>query len=398
MCNASVVGTTRGAPPEARAAAPGTGAAARMTGRLRWPAILVVLGLAAQLAPVLLLPLVLTQDGPAHVYGAWVLRHHGDAGAVGAALRSAFTLDLSPVPNMLTTLLMAGLLGVVGPDAAEKIVVAGFVLLLVAGMAYALRGVDRRAGWLCVAALPLAGGQLVAYGFYNFCWGIALALFVIGVALRRRNGWTPGPAVGTAVLLVLTWSAHLLPWLVAVLVVGALALGRWLAAVRAGAARGRAALGHLALPAAAVVPGAVLTIGYVLRGGSRHGEAGGWDAGRFWELLTLYRPLGVGSRWEILPAVAVAVVLAGLTVGAVGRRRPRPDPGDLDAAILRADRVVLGAATVASAAAFLLTPSRLGSEYGFLSDRLAWFPPLLLVLFCATRLPARPAWQQVAAV
>src|SRR4051794_9968332 len=179
MCNASVVGTTRGAPPEARAAAPGTGAAARTTGRRRWPVVLVVLGLAVQLAPVLLLPLVLTQDGPAHVYGAWVLRHHGDDGATGAALRSAFTIDLSPVPNMLTTLLMAGLLGVLGPDAAEKTVVAGFVLLLVAGTAYALRGVDRRAGWLCVAALPLAGGEPGAYGFCHFCWGVARAPLVI---------------------------------------------------------------------------------------------------------------------------------------------------------------------------------------------------------------------------
>jgi hypothetical protein len=363
-----------------------------------WPVVLLAVGLAVQLAPLLLLPMVLTQDGPAHVYGAWVLLHHGDDGAVGDALRTSYTVDLGPVPNMLTTLLLAGLLNLLGPDAAERTVVAGFVVLLVAGTAYALRGVDRRAGWLAVAALPLAGGQLVAYGFYNFCWGVALALFVVGMALRRRDGWTPGPALAAALLLVLTWSAHLLPWLVAVAVVGGLAVGRWVAAVRTGAGPWRAAVGHLLPPLAVVLPGAVLSVGYLTRGGGEHGAAKGWaDAGRVVELLTLYRPLVVGSRWEIVPAVAVAVVLAGLAVAAVVRRPPEAARGDGAAAIARADRVVLGAATVLAAAAFLLTPSRLGPEYGFLPDRLAWFPPLLLVLFCATRPPDRRAWQRVAA-
>jgi hypothetical protein len=362
-----------------------------------WPVVLLAVGLAVQLAPVLVLPMVLTQDGPAHVDGAWVLLHHGDDGAVGDALRASYTVDLGPVPNMLTTLLLAGLLSVLGPDAAEKTVVAGFVLLLVAGTAYALRGVDRRAGWLCVAALPLAGGQLVAYGFYNFCWGVALALFVIGMALRRRDGWTPGPAVAAALLLVLTWSAHLLPWLVAVAVVGGLAAGRWVAAVRTGAEPRRAAVGHLLPPLAVVLPGAALSVGYLTGGGGEHGAAAGWgDAGRVGELLTLYRPLVVGSRWEIVPAVAVAVVLAGLAVAAV-RRPPAPATSDGAAAIARADRVVLGAATVLAVAAFLLTPAQLGPEYGYLPDRLAWFPPLLLVLFCATRPPDRRAWQRVAA-
>src|SRR3954447_13593778 len=344
MCNANVVGTTRGAPPETRAAARGTGVAAPMTGRRRWPAVLVVLGLAVQLAPVLLLPLALTQDGPAHVYGAWVLRHHGDGGAVGDTLRSAFTIDLSPVPNMLTTLLMAGLLGVLGADAAEKTVVAGFVLLLVAGTAYALRGVDRRAGWLAVAALPLAGSQLVAFGFYNFCWGVALALFVIGLALRRRAGWDIGRTLGAAALLGLTWSAHLLPWLLAVAVLGALALGRWTVAVRGGARAGGAAATHLLPPVLATFPTVALTLGYVLRGGGEHGAVGGLPgAARLAWLLTLYRPLVVSSGWELLPAAAAAAVLVSLGVAAL-RRRPQlgaeQRPGGTEAAMARADRIV----------------------------------------------------------
>jgi hypothetical protein len=69
----------------------------------------------------------------------------------------------------------------------------------------------------------------------------------------------------------------------------------------------------------------------------------------------------------------------------------------LDERLVRASRIVekppLDAvpSNLAAVAGYLLTPSRLGAEYGFLPDRLAWFPPLLLVLFCATRPPVRAA-------
>jgi hypothetical protein len=180
--------------------------------------------------------------------------------------------------------------------------------------------------------------------------------------------------------------------------VGGLAAGRWVVAVRTGARPWPAATGHLLPPFLAVLPGVALTVAYLSRGGGNHGVAAGWSAHRVWQLLTMYRPLVVGSWWELLPAVAVAAVLAGLAVAAVRRRPPDADQvPDASAAMVRVDRVVLGTATVLAVAAFILTPARLGTEYGFLSDRLSWFPPLLLVLFCATRPPRRDVLQRVAA-
>ncbi len=386
-------------------------APARAPLRLRWPTVLLLAGLAVQLAP-LLLPLVLTQDGPAHVDGAWVLLHHGDDSPLGELLRRHYAVDLSPVPNMLTTLLLALLLTVLSADAAEKVVVAGFVLLLVAGLRYALRGVDRRAGWLAVAALPLAGGQLVAYGFYNFCWGVALSLFVLGLALRRRTGWPVASTCGLALLLVLTWSAHLLPWLMAAVVLGGLAGARSVAAVRSGVPPVRAAARHLIAPSLALLPTVALSAGYVLRGDSEPGSpAGGPSWARVAWLLTQYRPLAVGSWLELAPALVVATVLGWLGLTAL-RRRPAgpiarsvapvpPSAGrtapDADPAGVRSDRLVLGSAALLAAAVLLLCPARLGEDYGFLPDRLSWFPPLLLVLFSATRPPDRAALRRAAA-
>jgi hypothetical protein len=377
----SAVATAPGALPDPDGSAP------RARRRPGWAAVLLVLGLAVQLAPLLLLGHVLTQDGPAHVDSAWVLLHHGDPGVVGDALRENYLLDLSPVPNLLSTGLLAALLPLLGPDWAEKVVVAGFVLTLVAGLRYALRGVDRRAGWLAVAALPFAGSHLVVYGFYNFVWGVALSLLAMGVALRARSGWTPARTVGLALLLLLTWSAHLLPEVAAVGVVGALAVGRALA-TRGESGWSPALRRHVAGPALAVAPTLLLTGWYVLTGGGEHGEVvGGPSLVRLGWLVSMYRPLVVGSWWELPAALLVAGTLITLLVVAL-RRRPGIPAGP-DAVLAAADRRVLGLVTVLAALAVLVVPSRLGQEYGFLPDRLAWFPPLVLLLFCATRLPRR---------
>jgi hypothetical protein len=356
--------------------------------------VLLLAGLAVQLAPLLLRPLVLTQDGPAHLAGAWVLLHHGDDGPLGQLLREHYEVDLSPVPNMLATLLLAGLLLVVGPGLAEKVLLAGFVVLLLAGLRYALRGVDRRAGWLAAAALPLAGSQLVVYGFYNFCLGTALALVAVGLGLRRRSGWDVRGTVSLVAVLALTWTTHLLPWAGAAALLGALAVARSVVGLRSGQPVAQVAARHLAGPALAVLPTLVLSVRYVLGSETAPGEAvGGVSWSRLGALVTLAKPLVVASWWELLPAVLVAATLGALGLAA-SRRADPVAPADAPA---RADRLVLGTATLLSAAAFLLTPSRLGDDYGFLPERLAWFPPLLLTLFCATRLPDRRRTAQLAA-
>ncbi|MDQ3423509.1 MAG: hypothetical protein M3510_09035, partial [Actinomycetota bacterium] len=182
--------------------------------RVLWAALFL------QLLPLLLLARVVTVDGPAHLAGAAVLLSYDDPGR--EVLRRLYEVDLSPVPNMLTTLVLAGLLHLTGPDAAERLLVGAYVVLLTLGLRYALRGVHPQAGWLAVAALPFAGNYLYYYGFYNFCLSLSLVLFVLGLALRRRDGWSGQAVAGLSVLLLLAWFAHLLPLLIAGLFVAVL--------------------------------------------------------------------------------------------------------------------------------------------------------------------------------
>ncbi|MDP9433705.1 MAG: hypothetical protein M3P93_00275, partial [Actinomycetota bacterium] len=176
---------------------------------------------AVELVVLALLPRVVTTDGPGHVLGGWVMAHPDDP-----FLSRFYEVDLTPVPNLLATVVLAGLLRLTDPDLAEKLLVAGYVVLLPLALRYALRGVDARSGWLAVVALPFTAGYLFLYGFYNYCVGVALSLLVAGLALRRRDGWSWPAAAALSGLMLLTWTAHLLPALIAGLLVAVLALTR----------------------------------------------------------------------------------------------------------------------------------------------------------------------------
>ncbi|MGY1824145.1 hypothetical protein [Geodermatophilus sp. SYSU D00079] len=338
-----------------------------------------------QLYPLLALSTVPTQDGPAHLAGAWVLLHSGDDDAVGALLREQYRLDLTPVPNMLTTLALAGLLTLVGPDTAERLLVAAVVVGLVAALAYAARGVSRRAWWLGAAALPFAGSHLLSYGFYNFALGVVGALLLLGVALRRRAGWSPAAVAVLAVLAVLTWTAHLLPWVVGVGGVLLLAVARAAAGVRGGQ-DARSALARDVVPVVvAVLPSGVLTVVYLVGGdGPPATPEGGPSAERLLDLLRGAQPFvtewgSAGAPAAVGAAAAVATAVL-LVLGVLALRRG-PGSGP--------ERAALGLLLAGAVLAAWLTPQRLGADFGFLAERVAWFPPLLLALWVATRPPGR---------
>ncbi|MCU1691037.1 MAG: hypothetical protein JWM64_128 [Frankiales bacterium] len=346
--------------------------------RLQRADVPLVLAVVVELLVLALLPRVVTVDGPAHLAGGWVLAHPHDA-----FLQTFYRIDLTPVPNLLASLLLAGLLRVLGPDGAEKALVASYVVLLPLALRYALRGVDRQAGWLAVVAVPFTPHYLFTYGFYNLCLGLALALLVVGLALRQRDGWSGRAVGGLAVLLLLTWSAHLLPFLVAGLLVAVLVATR----VRAAELPWGSALRRHLLPVAlAALPVLVLTARFALsdaaaRGPSERAPLGDLVRG----LLGLGVPLVAYDAREVWAARAVAVVLLALAAAALRRREGGPE------------RQALAVTGVLVTAWYLLSPERYGPDYGFLNDRLSLFPPLLLLLWAAGP-PPRPAVRRAAVV
>jgi len=336
----------------------------------RWD-LLLALAVVVQAAALTAWPRVVTVDGPAHLASAAALLHAGDLS------HALYRVDSSPVPNLLTTLLLAGLLTLFGPDGAERALVLGYALGLPLAMRYALRGVDPRAGWLALVAVPFVGGYLYTYGFYNLCLGLVGMLVVAGVALRQRSGWSVRSAAAAGLLLLATWTAHLLPLLVAGILVGVLALCRVLAARRGGL---RAALTvHLLPPVLAGLPVLALTAVFTAESADSRGapvrtsSVGALLGG----LLTLGRPLVAWTTREYVGSALVAVALLTLAVLC----RPRRDRSPERAALALTGLLLTGW--------YLLSPDRYGPEYGFLNDRLSLFPPLLLALWSAAPPPSR---------
>ena len=337
--------------------------------RGRWD-LLLALAVAAQVLFLLVLPRVVTGDGPAHVDGAWVLLHLGDAGA--ERLRELYRVDWAPVPNAMSTYLLAVLMTVLGPDVSERVLVVGYAVALPLSLRYALRGVHPEAGWLAVAAVPFVTSYLYFYGFYDFCLGLVVSLVVVGFVLRRSGGWTARAAVGLALLLVLTWYCHLLPTIVACLFVSVSGIVGVLAARRDGASWRPAVVRHLVPPALAGVPVLALTADFAVR---TSGDRGAPVHKPWWDLLlgmvTLAKPLVVYSPYEYLPSAVVAAVLVLLAV-----RRPH---------VRRPALAVTGLLVLLW---YALSPDRYGPAFGFLNDRISFFPPLLLLLWAAGPPPA----------
>jgi hypothetical protein len=169
------------------------------------------------LAPLAVCPVFPSQDGASHLEAAFHLAHYGDAD--GGLVRSYYVRNPSPEPNVFGHALLIALMTIVRPIAAEKLMLAAYVLALPLAARYALRAVAPDAGWLSVLVFPFVYSWPLHMGFYNFCWGLPLFLVVLGFWIRRRRAMTAPAVIGLAVLALLLWTAHVVPLVLALTVV-----------------------------------------------------------------------------------------------------------------------------------------------------------------------------------
>lgn len=316
-----------------------------------------------------------TTDGPAHTYNAWVLRQVGSGGHPW--LDRYYEVDARPLPNWLGHAVLAGLMGAVPPRTAEKLLVSGYILLFLAGARYLAASVDPARGWLAFLAFPLAYNQLFQMGFYNFCLGLALFLFAVGLWWRRRDAPGPGLALQLNALLFLTWFAHLVAHVLALTALGVL----WLMTLRRdGRFRGRRHLAHLAI----LAPQLVLPLWYL---SSQTGEVT-WiprEAAVLWRYLLGMGPvfslhsgaLRIGTILAVAFLILLALTLRGRLAHRQGERRLAWREED-------AFLVLIGLLIVL----FFAAPEG-GAGGSLLKHRIALLPPLLLLPWLVPQLGRR---------
>ena len=335
--------------------------------------------------PFVVLHHVNTVDGPAHVLGGRILGSLGGAPIVRHYYVTSFGID----PNVLAQLMLAALMVAVSPTWAEKILVAGYVVALPLAVRYAIRSVNPSAGWLTLVWLPFVVSFMLLYGFYDFCYAMVGTPIAIGVAIRSRGKWS-APRIGTlALVLVATYFAHVVPLVMAIVVIATItavdAVGEWYDTRRLEGTRRHEVWRHVVLPPLmAVLPVCVLVVAFVGSGGGgglapHRAKLGYLISG----LATLTLSTVSYTRGEIVASLITAGLLLALAVLAARRARSE-----------RPSRLTIGlaAAFVVCVVIYFAAPDELGTG-GYLNDRLSLFPPLLLLLVCASISMSRRVWR-----
>jgi putative flippase GtrA len=216
--------------------------------------------------PIWLVRYFSTQDGPLHVEN--VLALLGYSGS--PLLQQWYVVNWGAQPNWLTQAMLAGLLQWVGPLTGEKLVLTGYTVLFPLGFRAILpRGRD--GWWAALAAFPFVHAFPFQMGFWNFCYGLALALLAIGFWLRTRGRLGPARWLVLAILSVLLFLAHSVAFAGAGVAIGVLL--SWRLALALSRARGQLARRRVVLrgyglragaAALAAMPGVVLLGAWML--------------------------------------------------------------------------------------------------------------------------------------
>jgi hypothetical protein len=202
--------------------------------------------------PVLWLSPFPTQDGPAHLYGASLLRHLGEAHY--PSITRAFAYSSAATATWPFQKLVSILLGLMAAQSVEKL-----ILLSIVGWFFALfmwGAGGSAASFFPLCALPLFVMSFVLrMGFYSFCLSMPVAIQAVAL-------WAASPtAAGNRRLVLAGCLAALVPLLHVLAAGWALAL---MGACSLGSAvvRRRLPVRELAILAAASLPLLVLLRGY----------------------------------------------------------------------------------------------------------------------------------------
>lgn len=318
-----------------------------------------------------------TDDGPTHLYNAWLLKEYLTGGSTW--ISEIYRLNLFPFPNLVSHALMTPLLLALPPWIVWKLALSLHVIALPLSARYALVGLNRRNAWLSWLAFPFIFNVTFYMGFLNLNYSLALWFLIIGFWWRRRLEFCWRDALGLAALGVLIYFCHPVATAMVVGCLGLLCLWHLFYVLFKRPENRRVAFKSFIRVLIAGLPTiALLLIFVLLRPGA--GESHEWNvaAGIWWfkleSLATLnlvHRVFGNLEPWFVrLYALGAAIGLLWLG----WRRTKRFTFTQFDGLILLFCAVLL---------IYLVVPSQL-SGANFMTKRLTFYPWFVLLLALAT--------------
>ncbi len=177
------------------------------------------------LLPLWCFPFVPTQDGPSHLYNAYVLGNFYDP-----FYAAYYKVNWRAFPNWTTYVVLVPLLKIFPVLIAEKLFLSLYVLLFVGCVGYFVRAFQPRASPL-VLFFP---GACFVYnffffmGFYNFVLSVSLFFGMVGYWWKHRYRLTLPRLLWLYALISLTYFTHLFSYGLFFCAVAILSLTSWM--------------------------------------------------------------------------------------------------------------------------------------------------------------------------
>ena len=194
---------------------------------LTWKHLFVVL-LLLHIIPLWIFNYFPSQDGPSHVYNAFILKEYHKH--ENYKLRDVFKLNITIFPNWLSHLALALLLYVFPPIVSEKIFLTVTVGLLPVSFFYFLSAVRKREllfGWL---GFLFSYNYLLFMGFYSFILSISFFFFSFGYWWKHKDSFRVNQIGVLYFLLVATYLSHIFSYGLILLSISVVALCLWVSA------------------------------------------------------------------------------------------------------------------------------------------------------------------------
>ena len=169
--------------------------------------------------PLLSSQVMLTADGPAHLYNARLLITFLTQ---ESPLEVYYELNSFILPNWLSHSLLAGLMNFIPALMADKILLGAYLVLFPLAFRFCALSFTIKNRALLYFIFPFTYSFLFFFGFYNFHLGLVICFFAFGIYFRYQSKTMSWQGLFILMLLaILTYWAHLFVFLILMGVVAA---------------------------------------------------------------------------------------------------------------------------------------------------------------------------------